>query len=193
VKRRDHLAAYNRWGGQSLYSSRTGRFADRFPGGIVRPPVPGSGMRGSRRLSDLQTAFVRFAEQSGLPLGATRRRRPPRQSAPSRRRPGHDHPSVMTNTGHRQRAHATKRSRPGGKSGIPGLATKSTGTFGRAQRARANRVEVTTNPSPKTRESYRPNGGHHTVALAAMSRAGKRPVRQLLPVGQPDPRRHDRR
>jgi hypothetical protein len=61
--------AYNRWGGQSLYSSRSGKFADRSRAVSFDRPYQARQMAGAGDFLIFELPFVRFAEQSGLPLG----------------------------------------------------------------------------------------------------------------------------
>lgn len=61
--------AYNRWGGQSLYASRSGRFADRSRAVSFDRPYQAQDMQGAGDFLIFELPFVRFAERTGLPLG----------------------------------------------------------------------------------------------------------------------------
>ncbi|MDN5918296.1 MAG: hypothetical protein L0I76_24900 [Pseudonocardia sp.] len=61
--------AYNRWGGDSLYASRSGRFADRSRAVSFDRPYQAKDMEGAGDFLIFERPFVQFAERSGLPLG----------------------------------------------------------------------------------------------------------------------------
>jgi hypothetical protein len=61
--------AYNQWGGQSLYTSRSGKFADRSRAVSFDRPYQAEDMQGAGDFLIFELPFVRFAEQTGLPLG----------------------------------------------------------------------------------------------------------------------------
>jgi len=61
--------AYNRWGGDSLYASRTGRMADRSRAVSFDRPYQATAMQGAGDFLIFERPFVQFAERSGLRLG----------------------------------------------------------------------------------------------------------------------------
>jgi hypothetical protein len=61
--------AYNRWGGYSLYTARSGRYADRSRAVSFDRPYQAAVMQGAGDFLFFERPFVQFAERSGLPLG----------------------------------------------------------------------------------------------------------------------------
>jgi hypothetical protein len=61
--------AYNRWGGDSLYASRTGRVIDRSRAVSFDRPYQAKAMQGAGDFLIFERPFVQFAERSGLRLG----------------------------------------------------------------------------------------------------------------------------
>ncbi|MGH3768722.1 MAG: N,N-dimethylformamidase beta subunit family domain-containing protein [Pseudonocardiaceae bacterium] len=61
--------AYNRWGGDSLYTSRSGRFAERSRAVSFDRPYQAKDMQGAGDFLIFELPFVQFAEHSGMPLG----------------------------------------------------------------------------------------------------------------------------
>lgn len=61
--------AYNQWGGYSLYSSPSGRKADRSRAVSFDRPYQAKDMQGAGDFLYFELPLLRFAEQAGLPLG----------------------------------------------------------------------------------------------------------------------------
>jgi hypothetical protein len=61
--------AYNRWGGYSLYTSPSGRMADRARAVSFDRPYQAKDMQGAGDFLIFERPLVQFAERSGLPLG----------------------------------------------------------------------------------------------------------------------------
>ncbi|MDQ1660927.1 MAG: hypothetical protein QOJ68_907 [Blastococcus sp.] len=61
--------AYNRWGGDSLYASRSGRPAERSRAVSFDRPYQATAMQGAGDFLIFERPFVQFAERSGLKLG----------------------------------------------------------------------------------------------------------------------------
>jgi hypothetical protein len=61
--------AYNRWGGYSLYTSPSGKMADRARAVSFDRPYQAKDMQGAGDFLIFERPFVQFAERSGLPLG----------------------------------------------------------------------------------------------------------------------------